>query len=652
MKQFSHFRVEKGQSGVVWLVMDYADGEANVLSSTVLEELKSLLAQIKTENPAGLAIRSGKPNGFIAGADVKEFTQIKNFEDAHRLVSRGQEVMNQIEALPFPTVAVIHGFCLGGGLELALACDYRIARDDPKTRIGFPEIKLGIHPGFGGSVRSIRLIGPLAAMNLMLTGRTLAAQQARKTGLVDYVVPQRLLLQAAERVLLQKPAERRAKVWVKVLNRQPLRSVAAFWMVKQVSREARKEHYPAPYALIDLWRKYGGDEKKFMAEEANSVAALSNHPSARNLVRVFLLQDLLKSAADKSKITPRHVHVIGAGVMGGDIAAWCAMQGFKVTVQDTYKAGLAKAKQRAHRLLQKRFRGNPYLVNEVMDRLIADDRGLGITKADVIIEAIFEDVDAKQALYRDLETKIKADALIATNTSSIRLETLAEAMQDPSRLVGLHFFNPVAKMPLVEVVRGEHTASEVAERALAFARHIDKLPVTVASSPGFLVNRVLMPYLVEAVDMLDEGIPKSVVDRAALDFGMPMGPIRLADTVGLDVCLFVADILSKDLGLKVPTRLRQMVHNGALGIKSGQGFYTYKNGKPVKEPKTPYSGDVSLVQSRLVKRLTDEAQACLNDHIVDNADLVDAGIIFGTGFAPFTGGPLHYLANKKAASTN
>lgn len=652
MNEFTHFRLEQGRAGLVWLVIDHALGETNVLSSAVLDELRSVLEQIKTENPAGLAIRSDKPNGFIAGADVKEFTGIKNFDDAHRLIRRGQEVMNLVESLPFPSVAVINGFCLGGGLELALACTYRIALDDPATRIGLPEIKLGIHPGFGGSVRSVRLVGPLAAMNLMLTGRTLTAQQARKTGLVDYAVPKRLLLQSAERVLVQKPAPKRPNFWLRLLNHQPLRSLVALQMRKQVAREARGEHYPAPYALVDLWRKFGGDEQKFMAEEANSVAALSTHASARNLVRVFLLQDLLKSGADKSKINPHHVHVIGAGVMGGDIAAWCALQGFKVTVQDTYKAGMAKAMQRASQFLHKRYRGKQHLVNEVIDRLVPDDRGLGAGKADVIIEAIFEDADAKRALYRELEPKAQADALIATNTSSIRLEILAEAMRDPSRLVGLHFFNPVAKMPLVEVVRGKQTSGEVVERARAFARHIDKLPVTVASSPGFLVNRVLMPYLVEAVKMLDEGVPKSVVDRTARDFGMPMGPLRLSDAVGLDVCLFVAGILSKELGLEVPDRLRQMVEKGLLGVKSGQGFYSYKNGKPVKEPRQAYSGDVSSLQSRLVKRLTDEAQTCLREKVVENEDLLDAGIVFGTGFAPFRGGPLHYLAQQRATSDN
>ncbi len=646
MNDTTHFRIEAGESGLLHLIIDVQGHDANVLSSGVLEELKQVLRQIETERPKGVAIMSAKSSGFIAGADVKEFTTIKNFDDAFTLIRRGQEVMDQIEGLDCPTVAVINGFCLGGGLELALACDYRIVLDDPKTRIGLPEIKLGIHPGFGGSVRSIRLLGPIDAMNLMLSGRTLAAQQARKMGLVDYAVPQRLLHQAAERVLLEKPKPRKASAWLRALNQAPVRSLVAGQMVKQIAKLANKDHYPAPYALIELWRKYGGKPETMMLEEAHSVASLSNNATARNLVRVFLLQDRLKSLADKSNIEPKHVHVIGAGVMGGDIAAWCALRGFTVTVQDTRKEGLAIALQRARAMFSKRFRNKKHLVNAAMDRLQPDDKGLGVNKADVLIEAIFEDVDAKQSLYKELEPKLKPGALFATNTSSIRLETLAEVLDDPGRLVGLHFFNPVAKMPLVEVVKSQSTHQDVIAKALAFTRHIDKLPVTVMSSPGFLVNRVLMPYLVEAVEMLDEGIPKTTIDKVAKDFGMPMGPIRLADSVGLDVCLFVAGILAEDLDFSVPDRLRKMVEQGDLGVKSGRGFYEYKKGKPVKVKESRYTGNLADLQGRLVKRLTDEAQACLNEKIVDDGDLLDAGIIFGTGFAPFLGGPLHYLKHR------
>ena len=607
MSETTHFRIEAGESGLLSLIIDVQGHDANVLSADVLEEMKLILRRIETERPKGVAIMSAKPSGFIAGADVKEFTTIKNFDDAFTLIRRGQEVMDQIEGLSCPTVAVINGFCLGGGLELALACNYRIALDDPKTRIGLPEIKLGIHPGFGGSVRSIRLLGPIGAMNLMLSGRTVAAQQARKMGLIDYAVPQRLLLQAAERVLLEKAKPKQASIWFRALNLAPVRSLIAWQMVKQVAKLANKDHYPAPYALIELWRKYGGNPDTMMVEEAHSVASLSNNATARNLVRVFLLQDRLKSLADKSKIEPRHVHVIGAGVMGGDIAAWCALRGFAVTLQDTRKDGLAKALQRAQVMFSKRFRNKAHLVNAAMDRLVPDDKGFGVSKADVLIEAIFEDVDAKQSLYKELEPKLKTGALLVTNTSSIRLETLAEVLHEPGRLVGLHFFNPVAKMPLVEVVKSGSTHQDVMEKALAFARHIDKLPVTVRSSPGFLVNRVLMPYLVEAIEMLDEGISESVIDKAAKDFGMPMGPIRLADSVGLDVCLFVAGILAADFDFSVPDRLRKMVEQGYLGVKSGRGFYEYKKGKPVRVKEVCYAGDLADLQGRLVKRLTDES---------------------------------------------
>jgi 3-hydroxyacyl-CoA dehydrogenase/enoyl-CoA hydratase/3-hydroxybutyryl-CoA epimerase len=652
MTEFKHFRIERGQQGILWLLLDYEQGETNILSSGLLDEFNAVLDYLTRMQPTGLALGSAKKRGFIAGADVKEFTRISGFEDAHAMLCRGQQVMNRIEALPFPTVAVINGFCLGGGLELALACNFRVAMDDPSTRIGFPEVKLGIHPGFGGTVRSIRVLGPLVAMNLMLTGRTVDARKAQKIGLIDHAVPARLLRKSAEEVILHPARERRPRLWIKALNRQPLRSVVSTQMIKQVAKEAKREHYPAPYELVELWRRYGGNEKVLMDEEAKSVARLSTNPTARNLVRVFMLQDMLKSGADKSLICPAHVHVVGAGVMGGDIAAWCALQGLKVTVQDTNRAGLAKALQRANKYLTRRFRGRKHLANAVMDRLIPDERGLGVGTADVIIEAIFEDIGAKQSLYRELEPKARSDALFATNTSSIRLENLSQGMRNPDRLVGLHFFNPVAKMPLVEVVRSPQTLPDVVEQAMAFARHIDKLPVIVSSSPGFLVNRVLMPYLLEAVNMLEEGVPKTVVDHAATDFGMPMGPIRLADTIGLDVCLFVAGILSRDLGLEVPERLRQLVDKGSLGRKSGSGFYRYRNGEIVREKEPAYPGELASIQVRLVKCLTDEAKACLQEKVVENSDLLDAGIIFGTGFAPFRGGPLHYLQGQGDLAQN
>jgi 3-hydroxyacyl-CoA dehydrogenase / enoyl-CoA hydratase / 3-hydroxybutyryl-CoA epimerase len=649
MQEFKHFRIEESAAGIVWLLIDVAKSGTNTLSKEVLEELNAVLDALIELKPKGVAIRSAKSSGFIAGADVKEFTHIETPDDALELIRCGQRLMDRIEALDFPTVAVIAGFCLGGGLELSLACDYRIALDDPKTRLGLPEIKLGIHPGFGGTVRAIRLLGVPAAMDLMLTGRTLAARQAKKIGLVDYAVPERLLQSAAEQILTEESALRRPKASLRWLNSAPLRPVVAGQIRKKVAKAANPDHYPAPYALIDLWQKYGGAPRRMLEQEALSVARLTTTDTARNLLRVFLLQNRLKSIADPSSIDVKHVHVVGAGVMGGDIAAWCALQGFQVTVQDTNRSGLASTMRRAHGLFKKRFRGQPHRVTAAMDRLTADEKGCGVAHADVIIEAIFENAEAKQALYRELEPKIKPDALLATNTSSIRLETLAEALEKPERLVGLHFFNPVAKMPLVEVVKSDLCDEATALHAAAFARRIDKLPAIVKSAPGFLVNRVLMPYLLEAVVMAEEGIPNPVIDRAATAFGMPMGPLQLADTVGLDVCLFVADILAQELGATVPEKLRTLVADGQLGVKSGAGFYRYKNGKPATEPATKGSYDTGALQERLIGRLIDEAALCLEDGVVEDADILDAAIIFGTGFAPFRGGPVHY---RKQVSGN
>jgi 3-hydroxyacyl-CoA dehydrogenase/enoyl-CoA hydratase/3-hydroxybutyryl-CoA epimerase len=534
---------------------------------------------------------------------------------------------------------------MGGGLELALACRYRIADDGPKTRLGLPEVRLGIFPAFGGATRLPPLIGAPNAMNMMLTGRSLSAKAAKKLGVVDYAIPRRHLHQGAREVINNRPAPHRPTRSQALTNHPVIRPALASIFRGQVAKKAPKKHYPAPYALIDLWARHGNDKRQMLAGEQTHVARLIMGKTAQNLIRVFFLQEQLKSCGDKKQFTPHHVHVIGAGVMGGDIAAWCALQGMTVTVQDRREEALAKVIKNANKLYTKRLK-KPLLVQGALDRIVPDINGLGVKHADVVIEAIFEDKDAKQELFKNLEPQLKEGALLATNTSSIRIETLSEALKNPSRLVGIHFFNPVAKMQLVEIVNGKNTGKEAAAKAAAFTRHIDRLPLPVKSAPGFLVNRVLMPYLIEAVTLESEGISGPVIDEAAVDFGMPMGPIELADAVGLDICLSVAEILSKDLDLDVPQRLKSLVEAGRLGVKSGRGFYTYKKGKPErhKPGKSDYRPDD--VQDRLMLRLINEAVACLREGIVDNADLLDAGIIFGTGFAPFRGGPLHYRDSR------
>ncbi len=648
-KTMRHWRWEKDGDNIVWLYADNGDASTNVLSSVVLDELNAALDQIQGHSPRGLVILSAKENGFIAGADVKEFVPLKDEHEARGLIERGQRVFDRIEALPFPVVAAIHGFCLGGGMELALACHYRIADDDPSTKLGLPEVKLGLHPGFGGTVRLPPLIGAPAAMDMILTGRSVSARAAKKMGLVNYAVPSRQMTFAARQTILKPPPRAKATGWKAWTNHGLVRPLLAAYLRRQTAQKAPQEHYPAPYAVIDMWDRYGGDPKALLAEEARSLARMVLNDTARNLIKLFFLQERIKGLGRKKGYAPTRVHVVGAGVMGGDIAAWCAMQGLTVTLQDRRHENIAKVIKRAAGLYHKILK-EPRAVTAALDRLIPDIPGHGVGRADVIIEAIFEDVEAKHKLFREIEPKAKADALIATNTSSIPLQVLGKALKTPSRLVGLHFFNPVSKMQLVEIVSGPDTDAEVAQRAAAFAKHISRLPVPVKSAPGFLVNRVLMPYLMEAVILETEGVPASVIDDAALKFGMPMGPIHLADTVGLDICKSVADILSKSLGGEVPKRLEQLVSTGNLGVKSGRGFYNYKDGKPERsKPDAGYAPPADLTD-RLMFRMFNECVACLREGIVEDADLLDGGVIFGTGFAPFRGGPINYIRAQGVAA--
>ncbi len=643
---YDNWRLETDEEGIAWLHFDMAGSGTNVLSSEVFAELTRILDGLHEQPPTGLVILSDKPGGFIAGANVKEFTTLEDREQALEMIRTGQRQLERIESLPCPTVARIHGYCVGGGLELALACDYRVALDEPKTRLGLPEVMLGIHPGFGGTVRLPRLIGVPAAMDLMLSGRTVDARKAARLGMVDHAVPERHLDRASRAMIRERPPRRRPSRLVRLADSAPLRPLLAAFLRKQVAKRAAEEHYPAPYALIDLWAEHGAGSDEMYQAEAESVAELVRTETSRNLVRVFFLQERLKGLGKENDgPAPGRVHVIGAGVMGGDIAAWCDVRGLTVTLQDREPKYIAPAVKRAYKLFRRKFRPR-HLQTAARDRLVPDHKGLGVPRADVVIEAIIENREAKQELYRRIEPQLKEDALLCTNTSSIPLEELSTCLERPERLVGLHFFNPVAKMQLIEIVRGENTSEEVAGRAAAFARTIDRLPLPVKSSPGFLVNRILLPYMLEAVELLSEGVPAQTIDRVATRFGMPMGPIRLADTVGLDICLSVATILSEELGTSMPPLLREVVEEGRLGVKSGHGFYRYKGREPVREPNKSSPVPEPVIEDRLILRLLNECVAALREQVVADEDLLDAGMIFGTGFAPFRGGPMHYLRSR------
>jgi 3-hydroxyacyl-CoA dehydrogenase/enoyl-CoA hydratase/3-hydroxybutyryl-CoA epimerase len=635
-----HWKLSIDSESLAWLYFDRAGASTNTFSSEALRELASIADHLREMPPKGMAILSAKDNGFAAGADIEEFTRLASAEEANAFLVLGNEVFDRIAALPFPTVAMVHGFCMGGGTELALACRYRVMDDGPKTRMGLPEVLIGIVPGWGGAKRMPELIGAAPALDLMLTGRAIDARRAKKLGLVDAVTPRRHFENAVRQLLKAPPPRRKPAFGAAVTSWPVVRNIVASKAAKQVAQKARRDHYPAPYAIIELWRDFGGDVRNVPKEHPASIYSLFAHPTTRNLIRIFTLQDRLK-ALGKADGKIEHVHVIGAGAMGGDIAAWCAMRGLSVTLQDLAPDRISPAIKRAADLYRKRLR-EPHLVQAALDRLVPDVKGDGVARADLVIEAIVENAEVKRKVFAGIEPRMKEGAILASNTSSIPLQDLASILARPERLVGIHFFNPVAQMMLVEIVQGPQTAPDVMQAAQGFTRQIDKLPLPCKSAPGFLVNRVLSPYLAEAMYLVDEGVPPETLDAAMKEFGMPMGPIELSDMVGLDIGWAVGQELAKP-GSPVPKKMQALVEAKKFGMKTGEGFYKWVKGKPQKTTTGTGSLDLKSLADRMVAPALNEAVACLREGIVADADLVDVGMIFGTGFAPHRGGPIQTI---------
>ena len=645
---YENFKLKTDDDHITWIGIDVAGSNVNTMGTPVLAELATLLDQFDNEPPKAIVFHSLKSSGFIAGANIQEFEAIGKTDDvaaAEKLITTGYDLYDRLAAVKYPTLALIKGFCMGGGLELAMACRYRVAVDDPATRMGLPEVMLGILPAWGGVKRLPQLLGAPAAFDLMLSGKTVDAKKAKKLGLVDEAVPMRIMWNTAIGVLKTLPEPRKLSFMQSLMTNGFLRGYVASQAKKQVANRARPEHYPAPYAIIDLWKFHNGDVTTVGVNDAYSMQTLLMHPTAKNLIRVFSLREKLKAQAKGIDFKAKHVHVVGAGVMGGDIAAWCALRGITVTLQDLDASKIAPAIKRAADMYKKRLR-DERRIRDAMDCLQPDITGDGAKTADVIIEAIVENLSIKQKVFAELEAKAKPGAVLATNTSSIPLEQIATALKDPSRLVGIHFFNPVAQMMLVEIISGAQTDAEIARKATAFVDQIDKLPLACKSAPGFWVNRILAPYLTETMRCLDEGITPETLDEAALAFGMPMGPVELADVVGLDVCAAVGQVVGGEEALtNAPKKLAAKLEAKELGKKTGKGFYVWVNGKAQKGAAGALPAGLT---ERLITPMLNEANKALAEGVVSDSDLADAGAIFGCGFAPFTGGPFNYQRSKAA----
>ena len=644
-KEYQHWTVDTDNNKFVWLCLDVQESSANVLSAEVLEEFHKITESLSLEAPEGVVIYSGKQNGFIMGADINGFLGMNDENSAYELIRQGQKVLDNFSAIKCPKIAIINGYALGGGLELAMACDYRLGIENKKPILGLPEVKLGLHPGFGGTVRTINICGVRPSMKLMLTGKSITLEKGKQIGLIDKISNKENWQNHAKSLIKSKPKIQTAPIAEKFLNLSFLRGFIAKKLIAQVSSRANRKHYPSPYAMIDLWHKHGANESSAYEAEARSMAKLICSSTGKNLVRLFFLQNKLKSQFKKINAEIKNVHVIGAGVMGGDIASWCALKGLNVTLQDRSREDIEPALVRCKKLYKKKIKDEKKR-EAAFSRLKIDIDGDGISNADLIIEAIFENTQAKKDLYKTLENEMKPTAILATNTSSILLEDLRIDLVNPKKFIGIHFFNPVSQLPLVEIIKCDDTDQSAVDIGLEFVRKIGKSPLICKSSEGFVVNRLLGPYMAEAMHLSHDGISIVDIDQAAVDFGMPMGPVELVDTVGIDIALNVSQVLGRAYNRKVPSELVNMVEDKKLGKKTGHGFYKWESGKAIKDKPSHRDQLPEDIQDRLILPMINEAVSCLNDGIVNDADLLDIGVIFGTGFAPFRGGPIQYAKER------
>ncbi len=675
MAQAGDIRWSLRGGDIALIEWDLQGEKVNKMSSPVMALFRSILEEIRTSPAKAVVIISRKKNIFIAGADIKEIENLKTPDEFERAVVGGQDILNMVEDLPQPVIAAVHGACLGGGCELILACDYRICSDDEATQIGLPEVKLGILPGFGGCVRLPRVVGLMSALDIILPGGSARPSKAKRIGLVDKVVPPGELESEAVKLakkVIKKGEGKRPKVYQprslkdRLMNSSAMRS-KVFSEAKKSVLKATGGHYPAPLKALEVVRKTYGmkDRTEALKIEREAFCEVAVTDVSKNLIGLFFQMEAMKSrtGVTDSSVKPKKVHqvgVLGAGTMGGGIAATVAEKGMFALMKDINQEALDLGYRAADSIWEKKVRRKRLNKLQLAERKSRRAGTLDYSefgKLDVIIEAIVENMEIKKKVIAEAASHVREDAIMATNTSSLSVTEMSAAHPHPQNFLGMHFFNPVDKMPLVEVIRGEKSSDEAVATIFSLAKQMGKTPVVVKDSPGFLVNRLLIPYLIEAAHFLQEGMSVEVIDRAfQKSFGMPMGPCRLMDEVGLDVCVKVSKIFRESLGdrIEIPESMLKLESTDRLGKKNHKGFYLYDSkGKQggvdpgiykdlgLSEPTNPHSPE-ELLRRGMYNMVNEASMVLIEEKVVESAADLDLAMIMGTGFPPFRGGLLKW----------
>ncbi|CAH1592346.1 fatty acid oxidation complex subunit alpha FadJ [Vibrio owensii] len=663
MSEQKAFSLKIDEQNIAWLAIDVPNEKMNTLQAAFADEMKEIFAQLKDTNGVkGMIIHSLKPDNFVAGADVRMLEACATASEAEALAKQGQELFQQLSDLPYPVVAAIHGPCLGGGLELALACDYRVCTDSDKTRLGLPEVQLGLLPGSGGTQRLPRLIGLLPSLDLILTGKQLRAKKAKKLGVVDACVPETILLDVAKQLIEKgkNKGKKKQSTKEKLMSGSGLGRKFVFEQAAKKTNEKTRGNYPATVAILEVIQH--GLEKGFAQGqelEAKRFGELVMSSESKALRSIFFATTEMKkeNGAEAEPAVVNRVGVLGGGLMGAGIShVSVAKAKVPVRIKDVSNDGVLNALNYNYKLFEKQRKRRIISKAGLQSKMLQLSGGIDFTSfnhIDVVIEAVFEDLDLKQAMVADIEANAKPETIFATNTSSLPIHKIAEKAERPENIVGLHYFSPVEKMPLVEVIPHETTSEETISTVVALAKKQGKTPIVVKDKAGFYVNRILAPYMNEAAHILLANEPIEQLDGALLDFGFPVGPITLLDEVGVDIGAKIMPILVNELGerFKGPDVFDTLLNDGRKGRKTGKGFYTYK-GKKKEVDKSVYKllnltpesklsdNDIAL---RCVLPMLNEAVRCLDEGIIRSPRDGDIGAIFGIGFPPFLGGPFRYM---------